>query len=322
MKNNNKISSLIAAALICSFAMISSGAMAQAYPTKPVTIMVSYVPGGPADLLARVLAQSLQKQLGHPFIVENRPGASGTIGHRLNAKAAPDGYSLLFVADPAQTIVPHQLDVTEFDPLKDYTPIGLMADSPSGIFSSVSYKPTTLAELMADAKARPGQVKYADPGSNYAVLFAKQVGAEMVHVPFNGGAAAMTAVTGGHVDFIVISVPSAIDQVAAGTLRMLAVADTVRHPSAPNVPTTAEAGLPGFRSGSWFALEGPPGLPDSIVKTLNTAMREATKDPEFLKAAQRIARIAVSTPEEMKQRIDDDYKKWAVIKETKPAAPK
>jgi tripartite-type tricarboxylate transporter receptor subunit TctC len=310
--------------------LTTSAATAQdSYPSKPVTIVVSYPPGGSADILARILAQSLQKQLGRPFLVENRPGATGVIGNRANAKAAPDGYSLLFVSDTVQTSVPHLVEtIVGFDPLKDYTPIGVLAESPVGIFANPKYN--TLAELIADAKARPGQVKYSSSGLGSAnelstLLFSKQTGTQMLHVPYNGSAPAVLAVVSGQVDLLIATVATALDQVETDRLRMLAVADTARHKSLPNVPTTAEVGLPGYLTATWFGLEGPPGLPEPIVKTLNTALRNATQDPEFMKAAERSARISVSTPQEMKERIDRENQRWGeIIREAKATsnAPK
>jgi tripartite-type tricarboxylate transporter receptor subunit TctC len=314
---------LLASALLVASAMLAGAgaAMAQAaYPSKPVTIIVAYPPGGPVDAAARLLADSLQKQFGQPFVVENRAGAAGVVGHTRNANAAPDGYTLLFAASPVQTITPHMAtEPMTFDPIHGFTPIGILSESVLGIFANKNYKPNTLPELIADAKARPGKVKYGSAGigsGNHlaGALLEQLAGISMLHVPYNGGAPAITDLINGTIDIMVISVSSVFGQVQAGQLKAIAVGSEKRHPLIPNTPTAEEAGLKGFKSSVWYALEGPPGLPRPIVDTLNAAMKKSAAEPGLIAAMDKLGyTMEVSTPEALQKTVEDESAQWAKV---------
>jgi len=318
-KLSASFSRLIGLVFIGVLASTSFSRADEVYPSRRVTVLVAYPAGGPVDALARLLAHAMQRKFNQPFVVENRPGAGGVIGHGANAKAAPDGYTLLFAADPVQTMVPHIQNVTLFDPLKDYSPIGILVNSVFAFVVNPNYKVNSLSELINDLKARPSEVKYGSAGigsgNQFATeLFSQRIGVKLRHVPYNGGAPAITDLMGGQVDLMIISVSSVADLVDAGKLKALAVADRKRSIRLPNVPTTNEAGLPGFTANAWFGLEGPPNLPAPIVQKLNQAMQEATNDPEFKNATDKLGySVEVSSPNEMKARIDASFKQWQEV---------
>lgn len=294
--------------------LLASPVLAQEkYPSKPVTIVVAYPAGAVTDALGRLTANALQKELGVPFVIENRGGGAGVVGASYNANAAPDGYTLLFAASPPQTILPHFAEVTTFNPLKDYTPITKLYESIYVIVTNPNYKVNSVAELIADAKARPGQVKYASAGigsGNHLAteLFAQQTGVKLKHVPYSGGAPAITDLVNGTVDMMIITLPNVLGQVQGGKLRALAIASAKRSPHVPDVPTTVEAGLPNYSKTSWFALEGPPNLPANIVSTLNAALAKIERNPEFAKSADNLgANVTLSSPEELKALIEKEY---------------
>jgi tripartite-type tricarboxylate transporter receptor subunit TctC len=223
---------------------------------------------------------------------------------------------LLFAADPVQTILPHFQTISNYDPLKDYTPIGTLVDSVFGIFVNQDSKIKSLSDLIAAAKANPGQLKYGSAGIGsgnqlVTMLLEQKTGTKMLHVPFSGGAPANLALLSGSVDFMIISISSVLDQIEAGKLKALAVASAQRQKSLPNVPTADEAGVKDYTASSWFGLQGPPGLPPAIVATLNDAMKKALKDPDFASATAKLGYSPeVGAPETMKQRIDTSYKLW------------
>ena len=260
-------------------------ARAQApWPAQPIRFVVPFPPGGLADLLARPLAARLPQMLGQPVIVENRPGAGGNIGADLVAKAAPDGYT--WMLGSIGTLAVNQFLYTRmpYETRSAFAPTSLLVNTPK-VIAVGSGKPwKTLAELIAAAKAAPGQLSAGSAGNGSSLhialeLFKRQAGVDIVHVPYRGAAPALTDLVAGRIDLIIDNVPNILPQLRDGGARPLAVATPSRLPQLPEVPTTAEAGLPGFLFGTWFGLAAPAGTAAPILARMAEAVDTALKDP-------------------------------------------
>jgi tripartite-type tricarboxylate transporter receptor subunit TctC len=253
--------------------------LAQDYPQKTIRIIVPYTPGGTADMLARTMGQRMAQGLGQQIIIDNRPGAGGNIGADFAAKAAPDGYTILMGTVATHAINPHLYPRMPYDSATDFTPIILVATLPNILVVNPSVPTKSVKELIALAKARPGELAFASAGNGTSQhlsgeLFKKMTGVDMTHIPYKGSAPAVTDLVGGQVQLMFDNIPSSLAQVRAGKLRALAVTGPRRSPVLPDLPTVAEAGLPGFSITSWFALFAPAGTPAGILLRLN---REAGK---------------------------------------------
>lgn len=292
---------LVNAVLLIVLVIASISVSAQ-YPTKPIRLIVPFPPGGAIDLTARLLGQRLSASFGQPFVVENRPGATGAIGEDFILQSAPDGYTILYTAGADRTIKKFLSKTTKHDPIKDFTPIATAVASVSCIVASTALPVTSVKELVDYAKRNPGKLSYGSPGEgSYMHLtgeLLKQYGLVMVHVPFKGLAPAMTALAGGHVDVSITNFATAAASIRDGKARMLAIMDTERYEGAPNVPTVAEA-LPGFSMPrAWYGFFGPPGLPQGIVLKLNAEIAKALEAPEVNGKLREINVITVITPAE------------------------
>jgi tripartite-type tricarboxylate transporter receptor subunit TctC len=298
---------------------ISLSAAAQPYPNRPIRLVVPFAPGGSADLVARLLGQSLAESWGQQVIVDNRPGASGMIGNDLVAKSAPDGYTLTI-----GTLGPFAVNQTLFakvpyDNVRDFAPITLTGISSHILVAHPSMPVETVTELLALAKARPGQLAFASSGTGNAThltfeLFKARAGIDIVHVPYKGGGPAMADLLGGQVAFSFASMPSALPFVQAGRLRSIAVSGGQRSPLFPNVPTVAETALPGFASEDWQGLLAPAKTPTEVVGKLNGEIARILALPEIrskLSAAGFDAKT--STPEWFAQFIQSETVKWAKL---------
>ncbi len=311
-----------AAALLAAGALscLVPAAWAQpAYPSRPITLLVGYVPGGPVDAAARIIQPSLQKRLGQPVLIDNRGGASGTLAASYVAKAQPDGYTLFFAASATQTIVPHVQKNMPYDPLKDYTPVGLVVNAPNVLMVGAMQPIKSMAELTGYAKAHPDKVTFgsAGPGaSNHLAgeLLKKTAGAPMLHVPYKGNSAAMNDVMAGTITFMFDAVSTGAAAAAGKRVLPLAVTSAARHPLLPNVPTMAEAGIPNFVVGSFYAIEGPPGLPAGIVQQLNAALRDVLADPEVQKRLVDAGyEVTPSTPDELAAKVKVEHARWGQV---------
>lgn len=254
--------------------------LASDYPVKPIRLIVPFTPGGSADLLARTLGQKLTENLGQQFIIDNRPGAGGSIGADIAAKATPDGYTLLVGTVSTHAINPALYPSMPYDAEKDFAPIILMVTLPNLLVVNLSLPVTNVNELIALAKSKPGALAFASSGIGTSLhlsgeLFKKMTGVDMVHVPYKGSAPALLDLIGGQVQLMFDSIPTALAQVKAGKLRALAVTGPRRSPVLPNLPTLSESGLTGFSITSWFALYAPAGTPQNIVAKLNNAAAKA-----------------------------------------------
>jgi tripartite-type tricarboxylate transporter receptor subunit TctC len=292
-----------AAAFHCGVALAQSKPDANNYPVRPIRIIVANTAGSGMDNVTRMLGQGLTDAWGQQVVVDNRPGAGGIIAHEIAAKAAPDGYTLLFTASAGAVIQP-LLTKVPYDSYRDFTPISLIITSIQVLSANPSFAATSVGELLALARARPGQLNCASSGSNssnhLACEMLKVLGnVDFVHVPFKGTVPQMMGVVGGQVQFAFASIPTTMTQVKAGKLRLLGQGGPARSRVLPDVPTIAET-LPGFQSVTWYALYAPRGSPAATVSRLNTAIVKILSDPTL---AQRLStqglEAAPSTPAEL-----------------------
>ena len=275
----------IAIVFSIGFASIFSDAIAQTYPTKPIRIIVGQTAGGISDLIARMVAQRLTEAFKQPAVVENRAGAAGGIGTEMAVKAAPDGYTLLLSSAGPIVINPGLYPKLGYDPIRGLAPIAFIASSPLVLVLHPSVPAKTVKELISLAKAQPDRLSYGSGGNGSpphltAELFKSMTGARMTHIPFKGSAPSVIALVGGQVDLSFSTVAVTLPQLKAGRIRALAVTSPQRHPAVPQLPTMAEAGMPGFDSQQWFALFGPAALPKDIIARLNTEAVRWLESPE------------------------------------------
>lgn len=309
-------------ALVLAALLWSLQAAAQAWPAKPVRIVVPLGAGGFADVPARILAPKLGAQLGGTTFVENRPGAGSTIGADHVAKAEPDGHTLLFTATP-HVISAWLYKTLQYDALKSFVPVALIASGPYVLVVHPDLAVSSVAELVAAAKAQPGKIDYASSGNGSAqhlvtALFASTAGIDLSHVPYKGSGQAMQDVLGGRVKVHFAGVPNIINHVRAGKLRALGVTGTQRWPDLPEVPTIAEAGVPGYEATLWLCMLAPAGTPDAIVNRVSAELGKALQDPEVL-AQLRNAGIAASYlgPKEFGAFMRAEHEKWGrVVRDT------
>lgn len=295
-----------------------SGAMAQtAYPTKPVTLVVPFPPGGALDIVARALADEMRKHLGQPVIVENRAGAGGTLGSGVVARAAPDGYTVLLGSVATHAIAPGLYRKLAYDALKDFVPITQVTRSPLLVASSAKLNVATLPELIAAARAQPGKLNYASTGNGTAVHLAGEMlkstaNLDVVHVPYKGGSEAITALMTGESAYMVVNVELVLPQVRGGKARALAVTGPRRLPILPDVPTLREAGFAGAEVTTWFGLFAPAGTPRAVVDRLqhDAAASLQTLTANF--AAQGDEAVG-STPDQFAEFVRAEHAKWGKV---------
>lgn len=280
---------LAASAMFASLSVLSVPALGQTYPDKPVRIIVSFSPGGATDVVARKLAQKFQETYKQTFIVENRPGAGGTLGTSLAARAKPDGYTLFLGQVSSHGVAPNLYDKLEYDPVKDFTPLGLIASSPQIVVVNPQSPIKSIPDLVDFAKANSGRMTYASSGIGTTIhlageMFNDLVKVKMVHVPFQGSGPAVTAMIANQVNVMFDDLPSSMPHVKSGALRALAVTGKTRSSQLPDLPTVMELGGPvnlgGFDVSAWFALFGPANLPEPIADSLNKTLNDALNDPE------------------------------------------
>jgi len=310
-------------ALLLTGLAFAFAALGQSYPSRPVRIVVPLSPGGFADTPARMLAPRLSEQLGRQFFVENRPGAGSTIGADFVAKSAPDGYTLLLTGTP-HVISAHLYKKLAYDSLKDFTHIALVASGPYAlVVNPRELQVNSVRELIAIARAQPGKIDYASSGNGSAqhlvsALFNSMAGIELNHVPYKGSAPAMQDLLGGQVKVSFAGVPNVLAHVRSGRLRALAVSTPRRWPELPEVPTVAEAGVPGYEATLWLNISGPAGMPADIVQRLNAEIAKALRDPELQNNFRAAGVEATSMgPQELNAFMRTEYEKWGrVVRET------
>ncbi|WP_455288493.1 Bug family tripartite tricarboxylate transporter substrate binding protein [Cupriavidus necator] len=275
---------LTCAALTAAFTVAPAAAQAPAWPDRPIRLVVPFAAGGATDVLGRLLAVGLGERLGQSVVVENKPGASTVIGATQVAKAAPDGYTLLLGASTTLTLNPAIRPNLAYDPIKSFTPLGLVADMSLVLVANPDTPVSSLKDLVTQSKANPDKFSYGSFGTGSSVHFGGEMlksatGIRMVHVPFNGSAPSLTALAGGQVQVAVDTVVASLPLIKGGKIRPLAVLSPQRLPALPQVPTVAESGYPGFQMGTWFALLAPAGLPVPVQQKLEKALAEVANAP-------------------------------------------
>lgn len=310
--------------IICTAAALTlthGQVLAQAYPTKPVKIVVPFGPGGFTDVVARILGVKLGESLGQSVVIENKPGAGSMIGSDFVAKAAPDGHTLLIVSS-THVISPWIYKNVPYDPIKSFTPVSKLVDSPYVLLTNPKVPVKNVQEFIALAKANPDKVHFASSGNGSAQhliggLFASMTKTQLKHVPYRSSNLASTDLVAGVVESSFAGVPNALSQVPNGRLNALAVTSAKRIPQLPNVPTMQEAGVPGYDATIWLAMLAPSGTPAHIVTRLNSEIAKIMNNPENHKAMfDAGVEVSLSTPEAMSQLMVSELDKWGkVVKE-------
>lgn len=307
-------------ACIALLACMSAHVFAQnnlQYPIKPIRLLSPYAAGGGSDSLARVIAQKLNESWGQPVIVDNRPSSGGTLGAELVAKAAPDGYTLFVTPSAVITINPHLYAKLRYDPFKEFTPVIAATNSPFYMVVHPKVPANNVKEFIAYAKANPGKLNYGSSGNGSSahlagVLFGGLANVDLVHIPYKGAAPATVDLLAGHVQFRFSSVVPAVPHVRTGRLRGLGMSSAKRYTPMPDVPTIAEAGLPGYAVEAFYVVMAPAGTPRAIVEKLNAEITRRFKEPEVSArmAADGAEVIAASVADTAKM-LRDDYNRWA-----------
>ena len=287
----------MAMAALCGLAITAA---AQTYPTRPIHIVVGFAPGGPADVMARLIGQRMAAILGQPIVVDNRPGAGGTIGARVVAESEPDGYTLLLANTSTLVISPLMFKNPGYDTLKAFAPIARLGTTSDILVVNPKFPAKTLQELIAYAKANPGKLNYSTPGIGtpphlIGEMLKLRAGVDIVHVPYKSGGLSIQAVIAGEVQFTFENPAVALPLVQGGVVRALAVTSETRHPQLPDVPTLIEGGLPDFVSESFTGVVGRAGMSPAIVGKLNAAINESLKSPEV---AATLVKLAVDAKNE------------------------
>jgi tripartite-type tricarboxylate transporter receptor subunit TctC len=309
----------LAAAIL---ALATPLAGAQAYPTKPIKIIVPFGPGGFTDVAARILQKELAPAIGQPVVIENKPGAGSTIGTSEVSKAQPDGYTLVMIST-AHVISPHLYKSMPYDPIRDFTPVMKLAEGPYVLVTHPSLPVKSVRELVALAKAQPNTIDYASSGNGSAqhlvgALFVTMAGAPLSHVPYKGSSQAMNDLLGGQVKVSFVGVPNALPNLTSGKLRALAVSTRTRYAELPGVPTLEEAGVKDYDATIWLGLLAPPNTPRDVVQKINATVTRILSQPEAKKLmASAGVDVATSTPEEFGRLMQSELDRWGkVVKET------
>ncbi len=300
---------------------------ADAYPSKPLRMVITFPAGGPTDVVVRLISQRLTDQWGYPVIIDNRGGAGGIVGTEIVARATPDGYTFLVGTAGGMTINPALRSDLSYDPFRDFSPVGMLVVNPQILVAHPTLAAKNIRELVALAKQKPGQLNFASAGTGTAThlgleLLKLTAGIDVVHVPYKGGAPAVTDLIGGQVQLLWVSIPSVLPHVKAGRLRALAVSTAKRTTSAPDVPTVTESGYPGFEYSNWNALFAPAGTPQPQLRKINAQVVAALSDPAV---AQRLtaqgADPAPGTPEELGKYMRTDHERWKKVIRTANIKP-
>lgn len=314
-----KIRSVLVTA-IAMLALAAAGpAKAQTYPDHPITMIIPFAPGGSTSIVGRVIADKMSETLGEKIVVDNRPGAGGTVGTRAVAKSAPDGYTIGLGYTGTLAIGPTLYAKAGYDPRKDFAPIGLIGNAPNSLVAHPSFPAKTVAELIAYAKANPGSVNFGSAGAGTAshitgAYFAHAAGITLVHIPYKGTGPALVDLIGGHIPLAFAPIPATHANVAGGQLRALAVTSLGRSSLLPEVPTIAESGLAGFDASLHYGLIAPAGTPRPIIDRLNKELRAALNSEEVRqRLMQDGAEPTLGTPDDYAAFIDRDETKWSVM---------
>ena len=302
-----------------AFALLTLGAQAQSYPNKPIRLVCPFPPGGAVDIASRAGAQALTRQLGQPVTVDNRPGAGGNIGAEIAAKSPADGYTLLMATSNILAINPVLYAKIPFDSFKDFAPVSIVVVVSNVLVLHPSVPANSVQELIALAKEQPGKLTYASSGNGTSMhlageLFKSMAGVDMVHIPYKGAAASTVDLLAGRVNMVFDSLPAALPNIKAGKLRALAVTGAKRSQFLPELPTIAEAALPGYETGIWFGIVAPAGTPPEVISRLNAELVKAAASTEF---RERLTghgfEVVSSTPEQMADSVRSEMAKWGKV---------
>jgi tripartite-type tricarboxylate transporter receptor subunit TctC len=306
------------ALLALALVLASPAARAESYPSRQITLIIPFTPGGSNDLVGRAIGKKLSEAWGQPVVVENRGGGGATIGAAAVAKAPPDGYTLLLVS-PTFTINPAVRKTMPFDTVRDFTPIAFIARAPMLVTTSTRLQVASASELFALARSKPGQITYASAGLGSinqisTELIAASAGVKLMHVPYKGGAPALNDLVGGHVDMFVSSIPQALQLVRSGQIKTLAVTSSRRTALLPDVPTLAESGTPGADAETWWGIAGPAGMPADVVNALNAEINKMLASPElgtFL--TNEGAEAEPMTPQQFGNMMRSETERWTKV---------
>src|SRR5215467_7545122 len=307
---------VVAAGVVCGLATIAA---AQTYPTRPITLVVPFPPGGSTTIVARIVTERMADAIGQQFVVDNRGGAGGTLGTRQVAKSAPDGYTIALGYSGTLAIAPSLFPNAGYDVRADFAPIGRIGVAPSTLVVHPSFPVHSVAELIAYAKANPGKVNFGSAGIGTVghvagEYFAMETGIKLTHIPYKGTGPAMTDLLGGHIPLSFSPIPAAHESARSGLLRMLAVTSATRSTLLPDIPTIAESGVPGFEAVLRYGLVAPAGTPRPIVDRLNKALQATlTSDEVRNRLAIEGAEPLPSTPEEYAADIDHEEAQWSKV---------
>jgi tripartite-type tricarboxylate transporter receptor subunit TctC len=305
--------------VFCALALLLPVAATAEYPDRPIRLVVPFPAGGGADNLARMIMPRVAEALGQQIIIDNRPGAGGNVGAELVARAAPDGYTLLYGTNGTHAINRSLYGTLRFDPVRDFAPVSRMTLIAAMLIVTPELPAKSVGELIQYAKANPGKVNFASAGNGTTShlageLFRTMAGIDIVHVPYRGGALAITDVVGGQVQMMIDVMPNAYPQAKGGKVRGLAVTTARRFPGAPEYPTIAEAGLPGFEVSAWDGILAPAGTPPAVIDRLGAAIRHALDDPQLRDALQAQGALPVAgTPDDFARHIAAESEKWARV---------
>ncbi|MGY3618804.1 Bug family tripartite tricarboxylate transporter substrate binding protein [Bradyrhizobium sp. USDA 10063] len=294
-------------------------AQAQDYPNRPITLVIPFAPGGSTSIVGRGIAEKMSELLGEKIVIDNRPGAGGTVGTKAVAKSDPDGYTLVLGYTGTLAIGPSLYKKAGYDPRKDFAPIGMIGNAPNSLVVHPSFPAKSVAELIAYARQNPGKVSFGSAGAGTAShitgeYFARSAGISLVHIPYKGTGPALVDLIGGHIPMAFAPIPASHANVSAGTLRALAVTSLARSGLLPEVPTIAEAGVPGFDASLYYGLAAPAGTPRPIIDKLNKVLRDALASDEVKRQlGSDGTEITPGSPEDYADFIDKDEKKWAQL---------
>lgn len=311
-------------ALAAVIAALPLAVHADAYPNKPIKLIVGYPPGGFTDVAARLIANDLQKRIGQPIVIENKAGATGTLGADAVAKAAPDGYTLLLAHQNSNAVAPALFPKLPYDVIKDFTPIARIASTPLLLIVNPKVPAKDVKTLVQLAKKDPTALRFASSGNGSsqhigAAMFMKATGVQMTHIPYKGSSQALTDLLSGQVEVNFDSPPPTLQYIKSGKLKALAITSSARSPLLPDVPTMGEAGVPGFEFTQWFGVVGPAKLPADIVHKLNEAINAVLKSPDVREKLAALGATPLGgTPEEFAAVIKSDTARFAqVVKDAK-----
>ena len=308
----------ILAALVLALAL-SPSAFGQTYPSKPIRIICPFPPGGAVDIASRAIADALTKTMGQSVIVENRAGAGGNLGGEIAAKSPPDGYTLFMTTSGIQAINPALYAKMNYDPNKDFVPVVALVSLDNVLVMHPSVRVNSVKELIDLAKAQPGMISGASSGSGTSIhmsleMFKHLTGTDILHIPYKGSAPAVADLLGGQVNIMFDNIPSSLPHIKAGKLHAIATTGAKRSSTLPDLPTVAEAGVPGYESGVWFGLVAPTGTPKDVIAKLNAEALKAVKLPDYQKRMNDLGyEIIAGSPEQMAERIKGEIARWGPV---------